>query len=327
LQANKQSYAALVRFNYKHRNDANPPLYLVNKKDLQAAVLQKLYATRIHAFESGRITAIKQQRMSLGYVAKSLKDQQDTKLKFLAEQQQQKSQLTADKQLHDKQYKELESTEKTLRTNLLAKKAAAAKLNKQIEAVIRKEIESAKNKAHAESVAHNKSNLSHGHAVTNNATASPNSGVNYKAPSMTADMTRVATGFEAYKGRLAWPVHGSIVETFGTHQHPELKDVVTNNNGVDIGCSPGSSVSCLYEGTVVAVISNAGYQNAVLVQHGDFYTVYANLGSVSVAKGSKVTARQTIGSVYTQPDTHKSVLHLEIWKGINKLNPQLWLLP
>jgi len=133
--------------------------------------------------------------------------------------------------------------------------------------------------------------------------------------------------FHLSKASLPWPVpNGVIVSKFGEHQHPVLKYVKVNNNGVDIQSSSSNDVKSVFSGVVSRVVPIPGYNKAVLVRHGKYLTVYANLEVVHVNKGQNVTNKSIIGTIYTGNGDNSGVLHFEIWKESVKLNPELWLI-
>jgi murein DD-endopeptidase MepM/ murein hydrolase activator NlpD len=136
----------------------------------------------------------------------------------------------------------------------------------------------------------------------------------------------MSNSFSANQRRFPWPVeHGVIIESFGTHPHPLLKNVTTKNNGVDIKTTAGSNVRTIFEGTVVNVLVNPGYHKAIIIRHGDYFTVYSNLESVDVKAGDKVSTKETIGKAFTDTDENITMVHLEIWKGTTLLDPESWL--
>ena len=142
-----------------------------------------------------------------------------------------------------------------------------------------------------------------------------------------ADMP-VGTDFESYRGRLPFPVDGryTIVKRFGRQKHPTLPHVETTNSGIDMQTTPGAAVRTVFDGEVSAVFRPDGYNNVVVIRHGHYMTVYANLGSITVSTGQKVKAGQAIGSVYTDAnDGNRSILHFEIRNRRAKENPELWL--
>ena len=127
-------------------------------------------------------------------------------------------------------------------------------------------------------------------------------------------------------GKLPWPVEkGTITEGFGQHPHPILKGITTQNNGVDIKTNTNATVRALFAGEVTGIITIPGGQIAILIRHGEYVSVYSNLKSYSVKRGDKVTTKQTIGVAFTDAIEDQTEVHLEIWKGMTKLNPQNWL--
>jgi murein DD-endopeptidase MepM/ murein hydrolase activator NlpD len=139
-------------------------------------------------------------------------------------------------------------------------------------------------------------------------------------------MQLISKNFEGNKGKLPWPVErGTIVERFGKHAHPVLKDVIVENNGIDISTTDGATVRCLFDGEVVNVIFNPSFQKGVIIKHGEYYTVYTHLSSVSVSAGDKVSTKQKIGNAWEDPDEGTTEVHLEIWKGTVILDPGLWI--
>ncbi len=132
--------------------------------------------------------------------------------------------------------------------------------------------------------------------------------------------------FNLAKGHLSWPIQGGVVTSyFGKHNHAVLKGVQVNNNGIDIAAPKDNLVKCVYEGTVSRVIAIPGYNKAVILRHGNYLTVYANLVVVFVKNGDKVKTNQNIGKIYTEGDSDQGVLHFEIWKENEKIDPLLWL--
>lgn len=134
--------------------------------------------------------------------------------------------------------------------------------------------------------------------------------------------------FGSCKGRLPFPVTGkyTIVKRFGRQKHPTLPHVEITNSGIDMATAPGADVRCVFDGEVSAVFRPDGFNTVVVIRHGNYMTVYANLGTLSVSTGQKVKAGQSIGTVYADPnDNNRSVLHFEIRNQRQKENPELWL--
>ena len=137
---------------------------------------------------------------------------------------------------------------------------------------------------------------------------------------------KLASEFSANKGKLPWPAEGPVVDSFGQHWHPVFKTVkLPFNNGVSIALSPGTEVKAVFNGTVKQIVVMPGYNQCVLVQHGNYFSFYCKLKTTSVKAGDKVTTGQKIGVVDTiNGDTQ---LHFQIWKEQSPQNPENWLRP
>ena len=144
-----------------------------------------------------------------------------------------------------------------------------------------------------------------------------------------AETSRKLTGsFESNKGRLLFPVNGKykIVRPFGRHKHPDLPHVTTDNGGIDIEVPAGGTARAVFDGTVSEVFRLPGYNTTVMVRHGKYLTIYANLSNISVKKGDALKQGQTIGTIYSDPDDgNRSILHFELRQEKQKLNPTAWV--
>ncbi len=131
--------------------------------------------------------------------------------------------------------------------------------------------------------------------------------------------------FSSNKGKLPWPVNGSVVAKFGKQYHPVFKNLeLPANNGLDITAPKGSQIKAVFNGTVKQVFVMPGYNQCVLVQHGkNYFTFYCKLGSVNVKAGDKVTTGQVLGTMETQSGNNQ--IHFELWKDSKPQNPEGWL--
>ena len=135
---------------------------------------------------------------------------------------------------------------------------------------------------------------------------------------------KLAAEFSKNRGKLPWPADGPVVDAFGERYHPVYKNVkLPKNNGVGIALKPGTTVRCVFDGVVKQVLVMPGYNQCVLVQHGNYFTFYCKLKNVVVKSGQKLKTGQDIGTVDTiNRDTQ---LHFQIWKDTTPQNPELWL--
>ena len=142
---------------------------------------------------------------------------------------------------------------------------------------------------------------------------------------LTPETSLLSSSFAGNRGRLPWPVErGFVSQRFGRRPHPVLRNVVVDNRGVDIQTGAGEAVRACFDGTVLTVASIAGMNNIVMIQHGDYFTVYAKLRAVRVREGQRVSARETIGTVATNSEGAAEV-QFQVWHNAANLNPESWL--
>ena len=155
----------------------------------------------------------------------------------------------------------------------------------------------------------------------------PSSGSSGKSKGKTVSTevdTKLSNEFASNKGRLPWPVEGVVTDRFGKHQHPVYKNVeLPQNNGVTLTVRRGASAMAVFNGKVSQMFVLPGYNQCVLVTHGEYYTLYTKLKTVSVKVGDKVSTGQTIGVVDTIGG--EDLFHFELWKGNEPQNPENWL--
>lgn len=142
---------------------------------------------------------------------------------------------------------------------------------------------------------------------------------------LTPEAAELSANFAASRGRLPWPVEkGAIISRFGTHPHPVYDKVTVENMGIDIQTTPGATARAVYNGTVTGLMTVPGMGQIVLINHGEYYSAYANLAAVSVKRGDKVSTKQPIGTVGNNEDG-VPVINFQIWKGSSKTDPEGWI--
>jgi murein DD-endopeptidase MepM/ murein hydrolase activator NlpD len=143
---------------------------------------------------------------------------------------------------------------------------------------------------------------------------------------LTPEEKLISDNFQGNKGKLPWPTErGVVTSRFGKHQHAVLKQVTVQNDGIDISTVQGAEARALFDGVVSKVVAILGANYTVIIRHGNFLTVYQNLINVRVKPGEEVSVKQILGTIFTEEDTNSTLLHIEIWKELNKQNPEDWL--
>jgi septal ring factor EnvC (AmiA/AmiB activator) len=301
----KKEYASMIQYAYQNRNVYQRLMFIFGADNFNQAYSRLRYMQEYGNYRRRQAAEIESTQITLSGKKEELQAKKNQKTSLRNNQQQQKSTLENERKEQDIMLQNLTAREKKLRKELAEKQIAKQKLDTAIEKLIRKEIESAKKKA----VAAGNKNVTNTNVFT-----------------LTPESQKLSNNFSGNKGMLPWPVEsGSITSTFGEHPHKELKGIVIKNNGVDIQTGKGSAARAIFDGTVSGVISIPGSGNAVIIRHGDYLSVYANLDNVTVKTGEKVTTKQRIGSSGLDSEGSKGEIHLEIWKNSTKLNPQIWL--
>lgn len=305
LNQMKKEYASTIRYAYKNRNAYDILVFLFSSADFNQAYKRMLFLRQYGEFRKKQRDEILHTQGVLTNKVNLLEDRKTSKEKLLGSQQQEKQKLNEEKKMQEKIVSNMTQREKKLRNELKEKQKAAEKLSRAIENLIRRETEAARKKATAA-------------GAKPSATAS--------VFTLTPEARKLSSDFESNKGNLPWPVEqGIITGDYGKHQHPLWKDVYTNNNGIDISTNKSAEARCIFNGKVSSVFTIPGAGKAVIVRHGEFLTVYSNLATVFVKEGDNLSTKQRIGTIITDSEEGKTELHLEIWKGNSRQDPELWI--
>ncbi|MCO4293142.1 peptidoglycan DD-metalloendopeptidase family protein [Solitalea sp. MAHUQ-68] len=322
LELLKKEYAAMVLFAFRNQSAYNKLMFIFAANDFNQAYKRMKYLQQFGTYRRKQAEYIERTKQALNVKVMELNTDKKDKNTLLGEEQKEKVTLTKEKQKQTQVVGQLQSREKNLRQEIAKKQREAQKLNKAIQDIIRREIEAARKKAEEE--ARRKAEAEAKAKGTTAPTATPKTASGSSVLSSTPEGAKLTADFESNRGRLPWPVEkGIIVERFGIHPHPVLEKVETNNDGVDIKTNPGASVRAVFGGKVVAVTALFG-EYAILINHGEYFTVYSNLRSVSVSKGQMIGVKQAIGTVSTDADGN-SELNFQVRKGATALNPEYWL--
>ena len=210
-----------------------------------------------------------------------------------------------------------------LQAQLREKQKQADQLNRMIEKQIAEEIAQAERERKAREAAARKNKKGDTTTPLEERKADVKGGY-----AMTKEEKALSNYFSENRGRLPYPVTGSshrIIAPFGEHQHAALEHVRTNNNGIDILASTGAEARAVFNGVVTRVFTIPGFNNSIIIRHGNYLTVYSNLSQVYVKAGDKVSTRQKIGKIFLDPSDNTTVLHFQLWKEKSKQDPEPWL--
>lgn len=305
----KSEYVKIARHAYRQKLTHSNWLFLLSAKSFNDAFRRWQYLRQYDRYRQRQARLILDTQQTLLDKIKALEDRKLEKERLLSTEQRQSRMLGMEMQAKNQLLEELKGDEARLARDLEGKQAAANKLNKAIEKVIREEMERIRREERS--------------AAAAASAATPGKAVK---PTATPEVASISSEFQGNRGKLPWPVkNGVITGHFGRQPHPSIPNIEIVNNGIDIQTDEGAPVRAVFEGTVVGTQFIPGFDYMVILQHGSYYTVYSNLEEVSVKKGDKVTIRQAIGKVSTDRKTNTSEVHFEIWKEKTRLNPQEWV--
>jgi murein hydrolase activator len=313
----KTEYAQMVRVALRHKLNQSYLVFLFSAKSLNDAMRRWQYIRQYGRYRKKQAKLIAETLITLKEKMKQLNARKAEKENLLGSLEQQKKGLTTELDDKNKTLKALKTDERKLLNELNTQETAHNKLNSVIENVIRAEISAKKKKARTlETVTP---------VVTDREKTRERSSENI-APSRPVNEplepeTGVSVAFSGQRGRLPWPLEGQVVRGFGTFQHPKFKDVKVTNNGIDIRTQGLGKVKAVCDGKVAGSQFIPGYQHIVIIQHGQYYTVYSNMQEVFVKRGEAINARQEIGRVSAE----KPEIHFEVWREKQRLNPVSWL--
>lgn len=306
LEILKEEYAKMIYHAYKTQSRYHKLMFVFSSEDFNQAYRRLKYLRQYGDFRKEQAQKINEKKKELNQKIARLKENKEQKVELMARKQREKQKLKDEKQGKDEVISSLSEKEQKLKQKLQRKRAKAKELEKEIERIIAREMAKAKKSAGKSKEASPKFKL-------------------------TPEQVELSENFTSNKGKLPWPTRRGIVSSsFGRHAHPKLRGVVEYNNGITIQTSENAQALAVFRGSVKKVISIAN-KKAVLIQHGDYFTLYDNLKTVNVGPGDVVETGQSIGTIKKDNDNGFTQINFQIWqarqnKRPEKLNPSAWLL-
>lgn len=315
IDQEKKNYARAIKQSYKSKKVYNNALYLFTAKSFNQWILRFRFGQYLSRAQERYLDRIQRQKEMLDVKLKELLGLKQSKEILASSKRMEVKELEKDKKEKNKVIVALTGKESELLAKLEKQKKAKEALNAKINAIIAKELKKAREAQAKKSGSQKSGPKGSGENPRNNS----------KVPEVTPEVRELSDNFANNKGRLPWPVEkGFISEHYGTRAHEKLDHVTVQNNGIDIQTTAGSSARCIHKGNVTAVIFIPGMGNTVIISHGEYFTVYAKLKTVSVSQGQDVTLKQVIGTI-AEDDEGSTEIHFELWYNQDKQNPELWL--
>jgi len=325
----KKEYAAMILFAYHNQSAYNKLMFVFAAENFNQAYKRMKYLQQFGAYRERQAAAIENTQKDLHVKINELDKSKKDKSNLLADQEKEKTSLGKAKNDEMRVISSISKQQGQIKKQQIEHQRNISKLNAQISAAIRREIEEARRRAEEE--AKRRAAAEAAKAKAENRAVEPSSVKHITKSSSTSEVlnatpeaAKLSNDFLGNKGRLPWPVaNGGITQGFGMYS---IGGIRNDNKGIDIRTSEGGSVRAVFNGEVNSV-TNIGGTYVVLIRHGEYFTVYSNLRTVSVSKGEKVSTKQTLGTVATDADTGLALAHFELWKGVDAVNPTYWLTP
>ena len=318
LEDLKSDYAALIVKSYKSRSEQSRAMFLLSSESFLQAYKRAQYMKQYASFRKTQGEEIKVKSEKLEVLNIKLDAQNIEKKKLIVEQEQERVTLQKEKDEQEKLSAAIQKDKKKIAQEIKSKQQEAKEIDRKIDRLIKEAIAEANRKAAAERKKANPKITAAETRATENSTKMV----------LTPEAKIISDNFKSNKGRLPWPTNtGQITQKFGDQPHPDLSYLTVHSNGIEITTSSGSQARAVFDGEVYSILYVSPVQKAVMIQHGDFFTMYHNLSDVSVVKGQKVSRKQNIGTIRTSSETGRTILKFMITQNITYTNPQSWLTP
>lgn len=319
LEDLREDYAEMIRKSYKSRSMQSRAMFLLSSENFLQAYKRAQYMKQYTSYRKAQGDEIVEKARQLMTFNNKLNVQKTEKQKLIEENRKERQLLEKQRQEQEKLVNTILKDKKKITAEIKKKQQETKAIDRQIDKLIREAIAAANRKTAAAAA-----KASPG--KTTAAAKAANTSVNKIV--LTPEGQLIANNFKANKGKLPWPTEkGFISLGYGDQPHPVHKSLVVHNSGLEISTDPGADARAVFGGEVSSIMVLSPVNKAVMIQHGDFFTVYQNLSSVSVSKGDKVSTKQKIGKIRTNGDTGKTTLKFLILQNTIYNNPQSWLSP
>ena len=305
LELLKSEYAKMIFACFKKKGNRNDLIFIISAEDFNQAYKRIIYLKQYSSFRKNQAEKItesqkelERKKSDLNAQKKQLISESASKKELVGAKKNELNTISDTKQEKQALVNKLSKSERLFKKQLKAKQKRAKALDDEIRKIIEEEIRKAREEAEKKN----------------------------KGFSLTPEAMALSSEFNNNKGKLPWPLaKGVIVQGYGKQKHAVFAGIETFNNGIDIATDKNTSVRAIFDGTVSRIFFIKGEGKAILMNHGEYFSVYSGLKEVSVKVGDKLLAKEKIGVVFTQEMEEKTELHFEIWKGYDKHDPSKWL--
>lgn len=332
LKDKKRKYDSSVQYLYKNRSIEEKLMFIFSAKSLAQTYRRLRYVREYATYQRLQGEEVLKKQEQVNHKRAELRQVKAAKEGLLKEREEEKLKLEAQEKEKKTLVANLQKKQRGLQNELSKKRREANQLNARIDRLIAEEIEKARKRAaeeaRREAAARKKAAEKTEKTSTASATTKPKPNAAPLDPFSMSKADRELSGnFASNRGKLPMPITGAYIITshYGQYSVEGLRNVKLDNKGIDIQGKPGAQARAIFNGKVAAVFKLNGLFN-ILIRHGNYISVYCNLSSASVKQGDEVTTKQSIGTIFSDgADGGRTVLHFQLRKEKEKLNPEPWL--
>ena len=329
----QKEYAKMIVFANKNRSHYERLGFVFASKDFNQAFRRLRYIREFSDARKLKMDQIAGTEKRISSEVEASRQAREQQAAMLADEKVQKTELQREKEELNRQVANLKKQEGSIQQDIKNKQQQAQKLQKAIDDIIAEEIRKANEEAERKRIEAEKKaaakkakNKDKGKTATTKPTTTTPAPAKEKGMALTPAEKTLSNSFVNNKGKLPWPVErGVISSSYGKHASVVSNKVTVTNNGIDIATTAGASARAVFEGEVASVTKLTGSNTVVIIRHGEYFTVYSNLESVTVKRGDKVKTKQNIGKVHTSKTDNTPELHFELLKEQARQNPANWL--
>lgn len=305
IVALKKEYGKMLYSLQKNKNDRNSLMFIMSSETFNQAYKRVLYLREYTRMRKAQTLQIIKSQDSLSasserllFQIEQINKKKIESINLIANKQENLNKILDNKEEKNTKVAKLQKSEKIFLKKIKEQQKQSRILEEKIKRIIEEEIRLARERLKNED----------------------------NTISLTPEAKRLSDQFSANKGNMPWPLEqGLIVSYFGKQKHHVFGNIETFNNGINIATNENTIIRAVFNGKVSRIFFIKGKGKAVLINHGEYFTVYSGLKSVTVKLGDEVLTKEKIGTVLTDKSDNKTELHFEIWQGYDKLNPSLWL--
>ncbi len=298
LEVLKKNYADMIVAARKNKSTQNRLMFVLSSESFWQAYKRLAYMKQYAAYRKQQGEQIAAKTKTLQQYNKDLVAQRKEKEALIRNNRIAQQELDSVRKKQNSLMQQLKKRERSFAAQIKKKQKKQEAIDKEIDRLIREAIAASNKKA----------------------------GTKTTTFVLTPEAKALAASFASNKGRLPWPVaKGIVTQKFGTQRHPVVRTTTIKSNGVTLSVPKGTEARSVFEGKVLNIVQFKGSNPIVLIQHGNYITSYKNLSAVYVKKGERVSAKQSIGKIFTNKDTNKTALQFSLFQNTTPQNPALWL--